>query len=58
MSSFWMEAVGRKSLIAADETWGLLAVMAIGVFAAIWLEQKYEWASKVSGCIIALIIAM
>ena len=58
MSSFWMGAIGRESLIAADDTWGLLAVMAIGVFAAIWLEQRYKWASKVSGCIIALIIAM
>ena len=58
MSSFWLGAIGRESLIAADNTWGLLAVMAIGVFAAIWLEQKYEWASKVSGCIIALILAM
>ena len=42
MSSFWMGVVGRESLIAADDTWGLLAVMAIGVFFAIWLEQKYE----------------
>ena len=58
MSSFWMEAVGRESLIAADDTWGLLAVMAIGVFFAIWLEQKYTWASKMSGCIIALVTAM
>ena len=58
MSSFWMGVVGRESLIAADDTWGLLAVMAIGVFFAIWLEQKYSWASKVSGCIIALITAM
>ena len=58
MSSFWMGVVGRESLIAADDTWGLLAVMAIGVFFAILLEQKYTWASKVSGCIIALVTAM
>lgn len=58
MSSFWMGVIGRESLIAADDTWGLLAVMAIGVFFAIWLEQKYTWASKVSGCIIALVTAM
>ena len=58
MSSFWMGVVGRESLIAADDTWGLLAVMAIGVFFAIWLEQKYTWASRVSGCIIALVTAM
>lgn len=58
MSNFWMNAVGRESLIAADSTWGLMMVMCVGVFAAIWLEQKYTWASKVSGAIIALIIAM
>ena len=58
MSSFWMGVIGRESLIAADDTWGLLAVMTIGVLFAIWLEQKYTWASKVSGCIIALITAM
>ncbi len=58
MSSFWVGVIGRESLIAADDTWGLLAIMAIGVFLAIRLEQKYAWASKVSGCIIALITAM
>ena len=58
MNSFWMGLTGRETLIAADDTWGLLAVMAAGVFLAIYLEQKYAWASKVSGCIIALITAM
>ena len=57
-SNFWMSLVGRESLIAADDTWGLLAVMCLSVFAAIWLEQKYQWASKISGAIIALILAM
>lgn len=58
MSNFWMGVVGRESLIAADDMWGLLVVMCVGVFIAIMLEQKYEWASKISGAIIALIIAM
>lgn len=53
-----MGVVGRESLIAADDMWGLLVVMCVGVFLAIMLEQKYEWASKISGAIIALIIAM
>ena len=57
-SNMWMSLVGRETLIAADDTWGLLAVMCLGVFAAIWLEQKYQWASKISGAIIALILAM
>lgn len=58
MANFWMGLVGRESLIAADSTWGLLVVMCVGVFFSIWLEQKYQWASKISGAIIALIIAM
>ena len=57
-SQLWMGLVGRESLIAADDTWGLLAVMCLGVFLAIWLEQKYDWASRISGAIIALLFAM
>lgn len=45
-------------LIQADNTIGLLGVMCISVAFSIWLEQKYNWASKVSGAIIALILAM
>ena len=45
-------------LIQADNHIGLLAVMCISVAVAIWLEQKYKWASKLSGAIIALIFAM
>ena len=45
-------------LIQADNNWGLMGVMCLSVALAIWLEQKYQWASKVSGAIIALILAM
>ena len=45
-------------LLQADNTWGLLGVMCLSVALSIWLEQKYQWASKVSGAIIALILAM
>ena len=45
-------------LIQADNTWGLLAVMCLSVALSIFLEQKYKWAAKVSGAIIALILAM
>lgn len=58
LSSFWMSVVGRESLIAADDTWGLLFVMCAGVILAIYLEQTYDWASRISGAIIALIVAM
>lgn len=46
------------TLIGADDTFGLLLVMCGAVALSIWLEQKYQWASKISGAIIALIIAM
>ena len=52
------ESILGHTLIAADDTWGLLGVMLISVFAAIYLEQKYDWASRLSGCIIALLLAM
>ena len=50
--------LGRPTLIAADDTWALLALMCAAVAGAIYLEQKYAWASKISGAIIALIIAL
>jgi len=46
------------TLIAADDAFGLLAVMCVAVAAAIWLEQTYRWAAKASGAIIALLAAM
>ena len=46
------------TLITADNIWGLMGVMCIGVALSIFLEQKYQWVSKVSGAIIALIMAM
>jgi uncharacterized membrane protein len=58
LSSFFMNLLGRETLVAADDTWTLLLVMCAGVALAIFLEQKYNWASKISGAIIALIIAM
>ena len=53
-----MESLFGTTLITADNTWGLLGIMCITVALSIWLEQTYNWASKVSGAIIALIIAM
>lgn len=46
------------SLISADNTWALWAIIAGGVAISIWLEQTYKWAGKVSGAIIALVMAM
>ena len=47
-----------QTLIAADNHWALLAVLFAATAIAIWLEQKYQWASKISGAIITLIIAL
>lgn len=46
------------TLFTADQTWPLLALMCGWVALSIWLEQKYKWASKVSGAILALIGAL
>lgn len=45
-------------LIKADNTWALWAVLAVSAALAIWLEQKYEWANKVTGCILALVFML
>lgn len=41
-------------LISAESTWLLWAVLASCAALAIYLEQKFSWASKVTGCILAL----
>ena len=47
-----------KTLISADNTWALFAILVVIAALAIWMEQKYKWAGKVTGCVIALIGAM
>ncbi|WP_244833037.1 DUF819 family protein [Clostridium sp. BJN0001] len=47
-----------NTLIKADDTWTLLSIMLISVAVSIYLEQKYKWASKISGAIIVLIFAL
>ena len=41
------------TFIAADDTWVLWTVLAASAALAIYLEQKYAWASKITGCILA-----
>ena len=53
-----MSLVGRETLVAPDDTWSLLMVMCVAVAISIYLEQKYMWASKISGAIIALLFAL
>ena len=47
-----------QTLIAPDNHWALLAILFGSTLLAIWLEQKYRWASKISGAIITLVIAI
>jgi uncharacterized membrane protein len=47
-----------QALIKPDDTWVLWGFLAIWASVSIYLEQKYQWASKISGAIIALVGAL
>ena len=44
-----------SSLISADNTWVLWGLLVGDAALAIWLEQKYKWASKITGSVLALL---
>ena len=46
------------TLIQPENTWVLLSVMMAAVAASIYLEQRYTWASRLTGAVIALVIAL
>ena len=47
-----------NSFISADNAWALWSIL-VGIAAlSIYLEQTYSWASKITGAIIGLVIAM
>lgn len=46
------------SWIKADDLWSLWAIVVGWAAVSIYLEQKYQWAAKVSGAIIALMGAL
>ncbi|MBC7088022.1 MAG: DUF819 domain-containing protein [Tissierellales bacterium] len=46
------------TIINADNTWALWAILVTIAAVSIYLEQNYKWASKVTGAIIGLLIAM
>ncbi|MDB6132946.1 MAG: hypothetical protein JWM59_1189 [Verrucomicrobiales bacterium] len=46
------------SLISPDDSATLWAVITCGAALAIWLEQTYKWAARLSAAVIALLIAM
>lgn len=47
-----------NTLINSDNSLLLFAIMVIIASVAIHLECKYKWAEKITGCIIALVLAM
>ena len=46
------------ALISESNNWALISIMFASSFIAIYLEQKYKWAAKISGAIITLVIAV
>lgn len=46
------------TFIKADDTWMLWTILIGWAAISIWLEQKYEWAAKISGAVIALLGAL
>ena len=47
-----------NSLISADNTWALWTFLVVWSAVSIVLEQKYKWASRLTGAIIALLGAI
>ncbi len=47
-----------SSFIHPDDYWTLWAVMLAGTGLSIWMEQTWRWAAKLSGPVLALLMAM
>ena len=46
------------TLISADQSWMLFAILVVIAAVSIRLEQRYLWAAKVSACVLCLVFAM
>ena len=46
------------TLISADNTWMLFAILVVIAAVSIRLEQSFAWAAKVSACVLCLVFAM
>lgn len=49
---------GAETLISSDQTWVLWTCLIVSASLSIYLEQRYKWANKISGCVLALIFMM
>lgn len=47
-----------KTFISPDNVWVLWTILIGAAALAIVLEQKYNWANKITGCILALVFVM
>lgn len=47
-----------ETLISPNDTWLLWAIMLITVGVSIYSEQTYKWASKITGPVLALVVAV
>ncbi len=47
-----------NALISPDNTWLLASIMLLAVSISIYLEHTYMWASKISGAVIAIVLAV
>ena len=47
-----------ETLIAPENHGWLWAVIAAGTATAIWVEQRFRWAARLSGPVVALLMAM
>ena len=46
------------TLISAEQTWVLFAVLVVIASVSLWLEQTYRWAARMSACVLCLLFAM
>jgi len=47
-----------KTLFAADDTWALWTFLILAAYLSMLLEQRYKWAGRISGAVIALIFGL
>ena len=47
-----------QTLISAENTWMLFAILVVIAAVSIRLEQRFLWAAKVSACVLCLVFAM
>ena len=46
------------TLISAEDTWALWTILSFSVAISIYLDQKYVWANKITGCILATVFTL